>query len=120
MIPAIPEPAKPLKNFYASVLDDTEALAAAHEIEGFDEELAMLRARLKERLKERLKKRTEEQIDDRPQDDQLMLRSVTLIIRAVAARYRMSEKNARDLTESAVNTLKLLAEEVMPPREEDV
>jgi len=112
MLPAVPEPSKPVENFYASVIDDAEALAAAHEIEGFDHELAMLRARLRKRMKPG--------VEDPPVDYQLLLRSVTLIVRAVAARYRMSEKNTRDLAGSMLESLRRLADEVMPPREEDV
>jgi hypothetical protein len=107
MLPAIPEP-KPVINFYAAVIDDSAVLAEAQEIDGVDHEIALLRERLRKRIKEH------------PKDYQLMLKSVELIVRAVAARYRMSPQNARDLAASIEQTLRRVADEVMPQRVTDV
>jgi len=106
-MPTVPE-RQPVPNFYLSVVDDTPALAVAHEIEGFDHELALLRVKLKERL------------DAHPEDYHLMLKSIELIVRAVAARYRMSAQNARDLAESLRDTLRRFADQILPQPVTDV
>ena len=80
-------PAEQRRPFYATVADEAdfgEALA----VEGLDDEIALLRTRLRAHL------------DAHPQDLGLMLRSVTLIVRAVGARYRMNEKRASELAAS--------------------
>ncbi|MBI5285094.1 MAG: hypothetical protein HY874_08385 [Chloroflexi bacterium] len=74
----------PVSSFYASVLDEAE-LAAAFEVEGVDDELAILRMRLKALL------------DERPEEFELMLKGVQMILRAAGARYRMSAKSKQDL-----------------------
>ena len=78
------EPKEPEGKFYASVLDEAELLAAL-QLEGVDEELAILRMRLKRLIKER------------PEDYELMLKSAQMIVRAAGARYRMSAKSKDEL-----------------------
>ncbi len=75
---------KPVSSFYASVLDEAE-LASALEVEGVDDELAILRMKFKAL------------VDERPEDFELMLKGAQMIVRAAGARYRMSAKSKEDL-----------------------
>jgi hypothetical protein len=68
------------RNFYRSALDtalqtDLDAAAAA---EGLDDEVALLRLLVRRELAER------------PENLRLVLQGMTLLVRAVAARYRLS------------------------------
>jgi hypothetical protein len=78
---------KPVPSFYASVLDEAE-LASAREVEGVDDELAILRMKFKAL------------VDERPEDFELMLKGAQMIVRAAGARYRMSAKSKRDFGET--------------------
>jgi len=71
-------------NFYRSVLDEAELMAAL-EVEGVDDELAALRVQLKAMLQER------------PEDFELMLKGVQMIVRAAGTRYRIGAKSKEDL-----------------------
>ncbi len=79
-----------LRNFYAEALDQAERLelADAHEVEGLDEEIAVLRVRLKRALREH------------PEDMALIAKGVDMLVKAVAARYRLSPKARRDLADN--------------------
>jgi hypothetical protein len=70
--------------FYDRVVDEAE-LREALAVEGLDQEIALLRSKLRDHLAAH------------PESLALMLKSVTLIVRAVSARYRISEKRAADL-----------------------
>jgi hypothetical protein len=67
------------RRFYERALEEAERceLPAALEIEGVDEEIALLRLRLRTALEEH------------PEDLPLMFRGVELLTRAVTARYRL-------------------------------
>jgi hypothetical protein len=71
----------PVRGFYERAVDAAE-LADAREVEGLDEELSLMRTRLRELVRER------------PEEYELMLKGVALIVRTVAARYRMSPRRA--------------------------
>jgi hypothetical protein len=75
------------KRFYSRALTAAERadLPVALEIDGIDEELAILRLRLRQALEER------------PEDLPLMFRGIELIAKAVAARYRLSKGDKADL-----------------------
>jgi hypothetical protein len=94
--------------FYASAIDESEALIEAAEIEGVDEEIAILRVRLKKRL------------DDASSDLDLILRCARLIVVAVAARYRMSPRRADELATHLAATISGISEQILPPAIEDV
>jgi hypothetical protein len=70
--------------FYARSVEEAERLAEAAKLEGFDDELALLRARLREHSR------------DHPEDLDLLIRGTQLVVRAVAARYKMSPQSADD------------------------
>ncbi|HYM15765.1 MAG TPA: hypothetical protein VEZ14_09405 [Dehalococcoidia bacterium] len=98
----------PITDFYASVVDNAAALIEAHEIQGFDEELALLRVRFRE-----VERKDGAQY-------QLMLKSVELIVRAVVARYRMSPRKAEQLGASIEDVLRRLGDELLPQPVTDV
>ena len=72
-----------LKGFYRKSLTEAEKWERARQMEGLDEEIALLRVMLKEALEER------------PQDMQLIAKGVDLLVKAVAAKYRLSPKAQR-------------------------
>src|SRR5688572_16365800 len=81
------------KRFYAQALSAAERadMPIALEIEGMEEELALLRLRLRSA------------IEERPDDLPLMFRGIELIARAVATRYRLSKRAEKDLASSLAN-----------------
>jgi hypothetical protein len=80
--------------FYREALSEAERWERARQMEGLDEEVALLRVRLKEALEER------------PQDMQLIAKGVDLLVKAVAARYRLSPKAQRDLSDSIAGVVR--------------
>jgi hypothetical protein len=95
---------KALRGFYAQALDEAERLelAEAAEVQGLDEEIALLRLRIRQAVLE--------QPDDLP----LMVRGIELLIKALAARYRITKEEEADLAESMVNVLKGIGGVVYP------
>jgi hypothetical protein len=78
------------------------------EIEGVDEELAILRLQLEALLKER------------PDDFPLLIKGIELIARVVAARYRMSAKSKEELADAVAATLTAVGQQFFPERFDDV
>jgi hypothetical protein len=91
-------------NFYASVLDRAERaeIGDAAAVEGLDDEVALLRVRLRRALAER------------PEDYALMLKGIALLVRAVAARYRLSPASRRDLSDSLAATIEQIGAALFP------
>jgi len=91
------------RRFYAEALTAAERadLPVALEIDGVDEEIAVLRLRLRTAL------------EKSPEDLPLMLRGIELLTRAVARRYRLAKPDADQVSESL---RQVLAE--FPAREE--
>jgi hypothetical protein len=98
---------RPVPQFYSSVIDAAELISAL-EIEGIDEELAVLRIQLRKLIKER------------PEDLPLLLKGMELIARTVAARYRMSPKSKEDFAQSLGDTLMHFTGQFLPERFADV
>ena len=73
------------KRFYVNTLETAERsdFPVALEVEGVDQEIAVLRLRLRTALKER------------PDDLQLMLRGVVMLVQALAAKYRLPKADPR-------------------------
>ncbi len=92
------------RDFYGSALDAAGRieLAAASEIEGLDKEIAVLRMKLREVLSEH------------PEDLQLMLRGVGLLVRAVSARYRLSKQAEENLADSIAGLVRGVGGIVLP------
>ena len=97
-----PNVKRPGPQFYRSVVDQAE-LTSALEIEGIDEELAILRIQLKKLLKER------------PEDLPLLLKGLELLARTVSARYRMSPKSTEAFAQSLSETLSYALCRSVPP-----
>jgi hypothetical protein len=93
--------------FYALAADEADLLSAAR-VQGLDGEVAELRLLLKR------------QIDAGSPDVVMILRSAEAVVRAVAARYRMSRKRADDMASIAVAAIEHLVPQFEdPPAETD-
>lgn len=101
---AAPVESTPL--FYEHVVDVAE-LRKALAVEGFDEEIAIVRIKLREH------------VDARPEDLPLMLKCMSLIVRAVAARYRMSDKRAADLSSALGAAMGFLTDQLVLPEQDE-
>ncbi|MCJ7511226.1 MAG: hypothetical protein MUP14_10145 [Dehalococcoidia bacterium] len=84
----------PAEGFYQEALSEAERWEWARQMEGLDEEIALLRVRLKEALEER------------PEDMQLVAKGVDLLVKAVAAKYRLSPKAQRELSDSIAGVVR--------------
>ena len=84
------------KGFYAQALSEAERvlIPEARELEGLDEEIALLRVKLSTALAEH------------PDNMPLMMRGVELLVKAVAAKYRLSKKSQDNLAEAIEGVLK--------------
>lgn len=84
------------KAFYAAALSEAERLllSSAEEIEGLDEEIALLRVQLHKAIAEE------------PENVELRLKLINMVVRAVAARYRLSPKAEGDLYQSVLGVLR--------------
>lgn len=84
------------EDFYGSALDSAERieLDAASDIEGLDNEIAVLRMKLRAVL------------SARPEDLPLMLRGIELLVKAVSARYRLSKDAEHELSDSLANMIR--------------
>ena len=96
------------KLFYSSVVKEADLIEAI-QIEGIDEELALLRIQLKSLLKD-IK---EEQLP-------LMIKGFDLLARTASARYRMSARSRDDLAQSLGDTIMHIAGQLFPERFADV
>jgi hypothetical protein len=93
------------RNFYCQALDQAERqdLERAQEIEGLDDEIALMRVRLKRA------------VEERPEDVQLLVKGLDILVRVVGARYRLSPKSRKDLAENLAATLNSLGDQLLPP-----
>lgn len=93
------------RKFYAESLTDAEreSLKSARKLEGLEEEIALLRVRLLTALRKH------------PEDLQLLLAGVGMLVRAVATQYRLSPKASKDLAERMAATLNSLGDQLLPP-----
>lgn len=93
-----------LPGFYDHSLSEAERerLPAAREMEGLDEEIAVLRVRLMTAMNEH------------PQDFRLLSQGVEMLVKAVAAQYRLSPKARRDLADHITNVLNSLGDQLLP------
>lgn len=91
-----------VKGFYRAALSEAERWEQARQMEGLDEEIALLRVRLKEAL------------ERQPEDAQLIAKGVDLLVKAVAARYRLSRKAQRELSDSLAGVVQSLGTLLYP------
>ncbi len=80
--------------FYAGALSEIEqvALSQARELEGLDEEIALLRVRLRS-------------MADDPEQSAPFIKTAELLVKAVSARYRLSKKSQNDLMDAVAAVL---------------
>ncbi len=92
------------RDFYGKALDAAERieLEEASDVEGLDGEIALLRMRLREALSEK------------PEDLQLMLRGIGLLVKAVSARYRLSKQAEEQLSDSLAGVIRGVGGLIMP------
>jgi hypothetical protein len=97
-----------VRNLYASALNAAEkiVLRYAGDVEGLDDELDLLRAKLHTLLKER---DAEGKIDMK-----LLIRGMELLRKLVATRYRLSKKAQEDLASSIAGLLQGVGEQFYP------
>jgi hypothetical protein len=88
------------RKFYEAALDEAEReeLPAAREVEGLDEEVALLRVRLRQAIK------------DRPEDLALMLRGLETLRRLLVSRYRLPKADAEAAAAQLAEVREMLKE----------
>ncbi len=98
------DPAPPEgENYYDGPLrSEPEELRRAGQVEGLGDEIALLRMMLKSAAKE-------------TDDPKLMMRGIEVLIRAVAAEYRLSPKASKHLSDNLSALLKNLGDQILPP-----
>ncbi len=86
-------PADRAKRFYEKALTQAERhdFPVALEVEGVDQEIALLRLRLRTAL------------ENHPDDLQLMLRGVVMLVQALAAKYRLPKVDQDAIAEAMVS-----------------
>jgi hypothetical protein len=100
-----PEPARKPSKFYSSVLDEKEqaGLVEAMQIEGIDEEIAMLRVAFRKRVKH--------------EELQTIAKAVNSIVRAVRARHALTPQDAEAVKRQLVEELQAAARAIDHDRE---
>ncbi len=90
--------------FYRQALTEAEQLElpAAAELQGLDEEIAVLRVKLLSALRAH------------PEDLRLAATGVSMLVKAVAAQYRLSPKARRDLADHFAAALNSLGDQLLP------
>ncbi|MBI4201094.1 MAG: hypothetical protein HY531_02245 [Chloroflexi bacterium] len=95
-----------LSGFYASALSRAERmrLPKAKLAEGLDEEIALLRVRLHSVAQEH------------PEQFDLLLKGINALARAVAMKYKLSDKPAEDLAKNIAGVLRGIGGALEPER----
>ncbi len=90
--------------FYGRSLSEAERLALpeAEEIDGLDQEIALLRVKLRTAL------------EQRPEDLKLMLKGIELLVRALSTRYRLPRQSQEDLSEAIRDALRQVGGPLYP------
>jgi hypothetical protein len=96
-------PDKP-KDFYEEALSQAERvrLSRAKQVQGLDEEIALLRVRLS-RLAE-----------EQPENLELLIKGIGMLVRAVSTKYRLSHKAEDDLYQSLLGVLRGVGSVLLP------
>jgi hypothetical protein len=94
-----------VRNFYRHALNQAEQteLEEAQEVEGLDDEIAVMRVRLKRA------------VEEHPEDLPLLVKGLDMLARAVGTRYRLSPKSRRDLADNLVAVLNSVGDQLLPP-----
>ena len=85
--------------FYSKVLDEAEQLdfELATGVEGFDDEIALLRVKIKSLL------------ENDPENIKLLMEATNSLVRLVKAKYNISKEQKKGLKEAIENVLKDIA-----------
>lgn len=106
MTPSVEQKEEALEadGFYAQALTHAERvrLGKARQVQGLDEEIALLRVRLARLAAEQ------------PDKTELLLKGINTLIRAVAAKYRLSPKAEEDLYQSVLGVVRGLGGVLWP------
>lgn len=97
-------------NFYERALSEAESeyLKRAGNMDGLDDEIAVLRAKILTAL------------EDRPDDLPLLMKGIGTLSSTLAARHRLADKAEQDLFDNLVGTLRGLGEQIFPGPEGDI
>ena len=92
--------------FYKGALSKAERVqfSEAREVEGLDQEIALLRLKLRQLL------------EQDPDKVEMLFKGVNLLLRAVATRYRLSPRSRDDLAESISAVLNDIGNQLLPER----
>ena len=92
------------RDFYADVLSEASRarLETARELEGIDEEIALLRVKLRD------------QMAQNPEKVELMYKGMDMLMKAVTTRYKLSPKSKDDLNDSIVGVINGIGRELWP------
>ena len=91
-------------DFYAGVFSEAERvrLEAARELEGIDEEVALLRMMLRD------------QMARNPDSARLFFKGMNMLTKAVTTQYKLSPKSRDDLNDSIIGVLNGIGRELWP------
>ncbi|MEO8457191.1 MAG: hypothetical protein ABI559_05205 [Chloroflexota bacterium] len=91
------------RSFYTNALTEEERkrLPAALEVEGLDEEIAVLRVRLFSAMREEA-------------DLRLVTHGIDMLVKAVATQYRLSRRARKDLADKITTLLNSLGDQLLP------
>lgn len=91
------------RNYYSrESMSEKLQLENARQVEGLADEIAMLRVRLKTA------------VEKHPEDLRLLSVGIGMLVKAVAAQYRLSPKAKKDLAESITAVLNSLGDQLLP------
>jgi hypothetical protein len=87
------------QGFYSKVLDEAEQLdfELASDVEGFDDEIALLRVKIKSLL------------ENDPENIRLLMAATNTLVRLVKAKYNISKEQKKGLKEAIENVLRDIA-----------
>ena len=93
-----------VKDFYAEALSEASRirLETAREMEGIDEEIALLRVKFRDLLAEN------------PERIELVYKGMDMLMKAVTTRYKLSPKSKNDLNDSIVGVINGIGRELWP------
>lgn len=91
-------------DFYADVLSEAERarMEAAKEMQGIDEETAILRIKLRDQMMQS------------PHKPELLFKGIDMLMKAVSTQYKLSPKSQEDLNDSIIGVINGIGRELWP------
>ena len=77
-------------------------LSRARQLQGLDEEIALLRVRLGSL------------VEEQPENVELLIKGIGMLVRAVSAKYRLSPRSEKDLYQSLLGVLQGVGSMLLP------